>query len=228
HVVAVAIDDVLDDLCVAIAGDQALAHEDAKIVCEVGVGFIDRFILADDAAQTAADLAGARLERRVGQHLLWLHGGNRLRGHRPHRRQQQPAQHKGPTDPPAVPHHRCYPWLGGEARCRGRQSASPGHADAIPAIGQRNQAADHHDDGPDPQPGYQRVVIDAYGATAIALIFAEYDVEIAEPRRADGRFRGHLLLHRIEALLRIEMREFLAVATYDELAAVDAIVGAIR
>ena len=75
HEIAVAIDDELDDLLVAVAGPQALADEDAQIMGEVGIGFIDRFVLADDAAKSAADLAGARLEDGIGQHLLRLDSG---------------------------------------------------------------------------------------------------------------------------------------------------------
>ena len=93
----------------------------------------------------------------------------------------------------------------------------PGHADAIPAIGQGDQAADHHEDRADPQPGRQRVVIDAHRMTAVALVVAEHDVEVAEARRANGGLGRLLMLHGIEALLRIQAREFLAVAADDEL-----------
>ena len=46
---------------------------------EVGAGFVDRLVLADQAAQLAADRPRARLQRRIGQTLARL---DRLGGER--------------------------------------------------------------------------------------------------------------------------------------------------
>ena len=84
-----------------------------------------------------------------------------------------------------------------------------------------------HDDRAGPHPRRQRIVIDAHGARAIALIFAEHDVEIAEARRANRRLGRRLSLNGIEAPFRVETCKFVAIAADDELAALGAVVGTI-
>ena len=53
---------------------EALAHQHAQIMREIGVGIVDRLVAADETAQFLADVAGARFERRVGEHLVRPHG----------------------------------------------------------------------------------------------------------------------------------------------------------
>ena len=69
HKDAVSSHDVVEDLLISIAGEEALSQQDAQIVGEVGVGFIDRLVLADKAAQLLAEGAGAPFERRIGEPL---------------------------------------------------------------------------------------------------------------------------------------------------------------
>ena len=59
---------------VAVAGGEALAHEEAQVAGELGVAVVDRLVLADEAAQLLGDVAGAGLERGVLQHLAGLDG----------------------------------------------------------------------------------------------------------------------------------------------------------
>ena len=61
------------------SGDQAIADQTPQIVGEVGVGIVDRLVLADQAAQLLPDLSGAGLERRVRQLLLRLDRAGRRR-----------------------------------------------------------------------------------------------------------------------------------------------------
>ena len=58
HEIAVARADIGDDLVVAVAGGDALAHQHAQIVREVGLGILDRLVAADQAAQFLADRRG--------------------------------------------------------------------------------------------------------------------------------------------------------------------------
>jgi hypothetical protein len=74
HELAVAGLDEGQHLAVAVAGGEALAHDDAQVVGQGRAGVVDRLILADDAAQFLGELAGARFERGVVQHLAGLHG----------------------------------------------------------------------------------------------------------------------------------------------------------
>jgi hypothetical protein len=77
HELAIAIDDVLHRLLVAVARDQPLAQQHAQIMRQGRARIVDRFVLADQAAQLLADGARPRLERRIGQHLARL---DRVRG----------------------------------------------------------------------------------------------------------------------------------------------------
>ena len=52
--VAVALGDVGEHLRVAVAGDQPVAHQPAQVAGEVGIGIVDRLVLADEAAQLLA------------------------------------------------------------------------------------------------------------------------------------------------------------------------------
>ena len=80
HELAVAGDDEILDLLVAVAGLQPLAHQQAEILGERRVGIVDRLVLADETAQAFGDVPGPRLERRVWQHLVGLDGLGRKRG----------------------------------------------------------------------------------------------------------------------------------------------------
>ena len=66
---SVAADDGLHRLGIGVAGGQALADEDTDVVREVGAGFVDRLVLADQAAQLLRQDARARLERGIGELL---------------------------------------------------------------------------------------------------------------------------------------------------------------
>ena len=71
--IAVARADIGDDLRVAVAGRDALAHQQSQIVREIGLGILDRLIAADEAAQLLPDRPGPRFQRRVRQHLVRPH-----------------------------------------------------------------------------------------------------------------------------------------------------------
>ena len=60
HELAVARDQKIEHLPVAVAGVQPLAHQQAQVVRERRVGIVDRLVLADHAAQFAATDARAR------------------------------------------------------------------------------------------------------------------------------------------------------------------------
>ena len=59
---------------VAVAGGEALAHEDAQVTGELGVAVVDRLVLADETAQLLGDVAGTGFKRGVFQHLAGLDG----------------------------------------------------------------------------------------------------------------------------------------------------------
>src|SRR5262249_25340827 len=70
--VAVAAHHELQHLAVAVAGAEALADQHAQVVGEIGVGVVDRLVLAHQAAQLAAESAGTRLQRGIGEALAGL------------------------------------------------------------------------------------------------------------------------------------------------------------
>ena len=94
HEIAVARGQEVDDLLVAVARDQPLAHQPAQVVGEVGVGIVDRLVLADQAAELLRERPRALLERRVGQHLVRAGRGPDLR--REQRREQQQEREPAP------------------------------------------------------------------------------------------------------------------------------------
>ncbi len=73
HELAVAIDEVLAHLLVGVAGRQPLAHQHAQIRGR-GRRRCRRSIRSGrrGSAGPAEIVAGARLERRIGQHLVWV------------------------------------------------------------------------------------------------------------------------------------------------------------
>ena len=77
HELAVAVDDILDCLRIGVASHQTLTQQHTDVMREIGVGFLDQFVLADQAAQVFTDGLGARFQRGVGQFLLWGNGGGR-------------------------------------------------------------------------------------------------------------------------------------------------------
>ena len=87
HELAIARDDEVHDLLIAVAGFQPLAHQQPQILGQGRVGIVDRLVLADEAAQAFGDGPGARLQRGIRQHLVGLH---RMRGH-----QRKEAERKG-------------------------------------------------------------------------------------------------------------------------------------
>ena len=87
HEFAITGDDELEDLAVAVAGLETLAHQQAQVAGDVGVRIVDRFPLADHAAQVLRQGPGARLQGRVGQDLVGLD--------RPGRPRQQQGQREG-------------------------------------------------------------------------------------------------------------------------------------
>src|SRR3546814_14141651 len=44
----------------------------AQLVGDLGVGGVDRLVLADDAADLGGEVAGALLQHRIVEHLAWL------------------------------------------------------------------------------------------------------------------------------------------------------------
>ena len=56
---------------------------------EIGVALVDRFVLADEAAEVLRERARSRLERRIGEALIGL---DRLRGGGGDQQQQQQQQ----------------------------------------------------------------------------------------------------------------------------------------
>ena len=57
------------DLAVAVARHHAFAHENPQVARETCIGVEDALVLADETAQLAADVAGARLLGRIVEHL---------------------------------------------------------------------------------------------------------------------------------------------------------------
>ena len=92
-------------LIVAVAGREPLAHDHAQIMGEIGVGFVDRLVLADEAAQLPADGPRAGLQRRILQHLRRLDGEG---GGRQNERQQQRQQDEGGKSPSHRPDLRSF------------------------------------------------------------------------------------------------------------------------
>ena len=74
HEFAITRDQEVDHLVIAVALLQALAHQNAQILRQRRVGIIDRLVLTDHAAQFFRQRARARLEHRVVQNFVRLHG----------------------------------------------------------------------------------------------------------------------------------------------------------
>ena len=60
------------DRIVAVARDDALAHERPKITGKLRIGFVDRLVLADKTTKFGGERAGARLIGRIGEKFAWL------------------------------------------------------------------------------------------------------------------------------------------------------------
>ena len=88
HEFAVAGDQEVEHLGVAVAGLEPLAHQHPQVVRQRRVGIVDRLVLADHAAQFLGQRAGTGFQDRVRQHLLGLD-----RPQRRHRREQQDERH---------------------------------------------------------------------------------------------------------------------------------------
>ena len=69
HEFAIACDQEIADRIVTVTGGNALADETPQILGELGIGSIDRLVLANEAAQFLGDLPGTRFKRRVGKPL---------------------------------------------------------------------------------------------------------------------------------------------------------------
>ena len=74
HELAIAGDDEIHDLLIAVAGLQPLAHQQPQVFGQGRVGIVDRLVLAHETAQALRDGPGAGLQRRIRQHLVGLHG----------------------------------------------------------------------------------------------------------------------------------------------------------
>ena len=87
HVIAIGLAKRGKDFVVRRAGGQLLADLDPQVARQLGVGIIDRLVLADKAAKLFRQRAGACFQRRVGQHLL-RRDGRRLQRQQRQRKQQ--------------------------------------------------------------------------------------------------------------------------------------------
>ncbi len=67
----------VENLLVAVARRQALAHENAEVAGKRCIRIVDRLVLAHHAAQFAREIARARLEPLIGQHFIRLHRNGR-------------------------------------------------------------------------------------------------------------------------------------------------------
>ena len=98
--VAVAGHQVVQDLLVAVARDQALADQDPQVLGQLGVGGVDVLVLADQAAQALGKLAGPGFQHRIVEDLVGLD----REGRRP---QDQEDQGQQPRDGLARGRHGC-------------------------------------------------------------------------------------------------------------------------
>ena len=74
HELPVARHEEIADLRIRFSGAQLLADEGAQIMGESGVRIVDRFVLADEAAELAREGARPCLESLIGEHLVRLDG----------------------------------------------------------------------------------------------------------------------------------------------------------
>jgi hypothetical protein len=49
---------------------ETLAHQQTQVAGQIGIGIVDRLVLADHAAQLGGDRARPRSEHRIGQDLI--------------------------------------------------------------------------------------------------------------------------------------------------------------
>ncbi|MNL53271.1 hypothetical protein D3C87_1765040 [compost metagenome] len=89
HILAVAVHDILLDLCIAVASHQPLPHQHAQVAREIGIAVIDGLVLAHQAPQALGDVTRALLEGRIGQHLVGTDGK------RPRRKNNQQCEEGG-------------------------------------------------------------------------------------------------------------------------------------
>ena len=66
--------DEIPDLCIAVALGQVLADENAQILGERRIGFVDGLILADEAAKARREIAGALFQFCIAENFIGLHG----------------------------------------------------------------------------------------------------------------------------------------------------------
>ena len=74
HEFAVARDEIVDHLLVAIARRYPLAHQHTQILGKLGVGIVDGLVLTDHAAKLSGQVTGALLQLRVLQNLIGIDG----------------------------------------------------------------------------------------------------------------------------------------------------------
>ena len=77
HEFAVARHDIADHLLVAVARHDAFSHQEAQVARQVGIGIVDRLVLADHAAQIGRKIPRPLLQLRIGKLLARIDGERR-------------------------------------------------------------------------------------------------------------------------------------------------------
>ena len=86
HIVAIGVPQIGQNFGVAGTRRKLPPDLDPKIARQIGVGIIDRLVLADKAAKLFRQYARPFLQRRISQHFLRRDGDSRRRGRHNHRK----------------------------------------------------------------------------------------------------------------------------------------------
>jgi hypothetical protein len=86
---AISLHDVVTNLGIAVARRQAIPHEKPQIFRKRGIGFVDRLVLADKAAQPGGNVPSPMLQGPILQHLIRLNGKGRGEKNRDGKRREE-------------------------------------------------------------------------------------------------------------------------------------------
>ena len=92
HEFTVSRHDIIKNLLIAIAIDQPLAHDKPQIAGKLGIGIVDRLVLADHAAQFRRQGPRPMFQGGIGQHLIGIDGEGMDGGEQKDEEEEDPLQ----------------------------------------------------------------------------------------------------------------------------------------
>ena len=171
HELAVARDQEIEHLAVAVAGLQPLAHQEPQVARQRRIGIVDRLVLADHAAQFARQMRAPapRAPDRPGFRRAAPPAPGAISAATTARNRQRFASPPSARVTPPAASPACFcAGLGAPTRSRRSDSDS--------------SAAEHHHHRAEPDQQHQRLVIEPHRDRAVGIGIAERQIELARRR----------------------------------------------